>query len=89
MITKDEALHVPLGAAFAGIAYGLSLVPLFGWVLVAGWFLYMREVTQAHTRLQVPFFSWRGWALDWPHHREWLVPTVILAAGQGACLLVR
>lgn len=82
LITKDEALHVPLGLAFAGIVWVLiTYVPHgIGFDLTAGFFLYMREVTQAHTRLQVPFFSRSGWVLDYEHTREWLVPLLIIAA---------
>lgn len=82
MITKDEALHVPLGLAFAAIAYGLiTYLPAgIGFDLTAGLFLYMREVIQGQTRMQVPFFDRRGWIMDWHHTREWLVPLVIIVA---------
>lgn len=84
ILTRDNALHVALGAAGAGLATVLYMIPA-PWHLpaIAAVGLYLREVTQMQTRLYGGDFR-RGWTLDLEHHMEWAAPAAVLFALTGA-----
>lgn len=74
--TRDNALHAMLGFALMAAFSGAGMVP--GWIegaLVAGSFLFLREVTQVQCKYHGNDFR-KGWLLDLHHTMEWLVPTV-------------
>jgi hypothetical protein len=79
IFTRDVALHVPLGAAIAGLAWLALQIPSPWWApVVAAGGLYLREVTQLQARLHGGDFR-TGWGLDLERHMEWAAPAVAIA----------
>lgn len=88
IFTRDNALHIPLGAAIAGLAWAVFQIPA-PWHLpaMAAVGLYLREVVQFQTRLHGGDIR-KGWGLDLHRHMEWAVPGVVLVALTAAWELI-
>jgi hypothetical protein len=88
IFTRDNALHIPLGAAVAALVWVLCQIPSpWCWPAIGNAGLYLREVIQFQTRVHGGDIR-TGWGLDLHQHMEWAAPGVALFALTGLWELI-